>query len=195
VNPTASREGFARERPCALSWLAPASSQLRHSGDPRVDRSAGALGSRRKIQPHQCLDHFQRPEQISRPGHDLRRLHEQRCCSGAAVGRRTGSGLKSRAVSMACSSRPPVPRRFQPGSKAVPTGFQGGSNSVPTPASGRTGFAPAGPDCTQPQLNDRSFHHGKYTGMSLLTLSGNLGGRFSRNETTPSRTSADLPRA
>ena len=40
----------------------------------------------------------------------------------------------------------------------------------------------------------RSFHHGKYDGMSFDTVLVNFGGRFSRNDTTPSFTSAEAPR-
>jgi hypothetical protein len=47
----------------------------------------------------------------------------------------------------------------------------------------------------QPYLNGRSFHHGKYDGMPLVTFMGNRAGRFSRKAVTPSFTSSDLPRA
>ena len=43
-------------------------------------------------------------------------------------------------------------------------------------------------------LYSRSVHHGKYDGMSFDTVCANFAGRFSRNDITPSRTSADWPR-
>ena len=43
-------------------------------------------------------------------------------------------------------------------------------------------------------MYSRSVHHGKYDGMSFDTVCTNFAGRFSRNDITPSRTSADWPR-
>src|SRR5829696_2198896 len=44
-------------------------------------------------------------------------------------------------------------------------------------------------------VNGRSAHQGKKSGRSTETRSGNRAGRFSRNAVTPSRASAEAPRA
>ena len=88
------------------------------------------------------------------------------------------------------SAAPSLRVRGTPTESQPLTRQNAGDAFMPSPARGEGAFT-----CASNYSYFLSPHHGKYGGMSLLTLSVNFAGRFSRNDTTPSFTSLDAPRA